>query len=125
RYPAREFLMYDGGILSLVFGRTGSGGITNKNIFSVGHLYGHKGIEIGRILMSKHNYTSPGTDQELTEMNAIISGNGGIYFYSPIKAKFFAKNTSQLTSFTIPKNTTFPTYVKYEDKSLEPFGAFP
>ena len=125
RYPAREFLMYDGGILSLVFGRTGSGGITNKNIFSVGHLYGHKGIEIGRILMSKHNYTSPGTDQELTEMNAIISGNGGIYFYSPIKAKFFAKNTSQLTSFTIPKNTTFPTNGKYEDKSLEPFGAFP
>ena len=75
--------------------------------------------------MSKHNYTTPGTDQVLTEMNAIISGNCGIYFYSPIKAKFFAKNTSQLTSFTIPKNTTFPTNGKYEDKSLEPFGAFP
>jgi hypothetical protein len=122
RFPAREFLMYDGGILSLVFGQPA---LTNTNYFSVGHLYGHKGIEIGQILMSRHSPASPGTKQELNEMNAILSGNGGIYIYSPIKAKFFAKNTQSLVDFVIPTNTTFPTNGTYDDPTQKEHGAFP
>lgn len=122
RFPAREFLMYDGDILSLVFGQTG---LNNTNYFSVGHLYGHKGIEIGQILMSRHVPASPGTKQELNEMNAILSGFGGIYVYSPIKSRFFAKNTQSLVDFTIPKNANYPTNGTYDDPSKEDAGAFP
>jgi len=122
RYPAREFLMYDGGFLSLVFGQTNK---SNKNVFSTGHLYGHKGLEIGRILMSGHNPAIPGTTQELEDMNEIISGAGGIFIYSPIKASFREKRGIPATTKVIPTNTTFPTNGTYENPADIPYGAYP
>ena len=61
RYPTREFLMYDGGVLSLIYGQTGEHDPNGVNVFSTGHLYGDKGIEIGRITMTEHNTAKPGT----------------------------------------------------------------
>lgn len=122
RFPAREFLMYDGGFLSMVFGQTGK---SNKNVFSTGHLYGHKGIEIGRILMSAHSPASPGTTQELDDMNAIISGAGGIFIYSPIQANFRAKRGVPAISKVIPTNTVFPTAGTYDNPADKAYGAYP
>lgn len=121
RYPAREFLMYDGGVLSMVYGQTGK---ENKNVFSTGHLYGHEGIEIGRIMLSAHGSASHGTYQELESVNAIISGAGGIFIYSPVKAKFDNKTGSTLET-EIPTNTTYPTNATYEDPAKEEFGMMP
>ena len=122
RFPAREFLMYDGGFLSMVFGQTNK---SNKNVFSTGHLYGHKGIEIGRILMSKHVPATPGTTQELDDMNAIISGAGGIFIYSPIKAKFRERRGVNALTTELPTNTTFPTNGTYDNPADIPYGAYP
>jgi len=122
RFPAREFLMYDGGFLSMVFGQTGK---DNTNVFSTGHLYGHKGIEIGRILMSKHTNVTPGTTQALNDMNAIISGGGGVFIYSPIKANFRERRGVPALDTTIPTNTTFPTNGTYENPGVKPNGAYP
>lgn len=122
RFPAREFLMYDGGFLSMVYGQTG---VSNKNVFSTGHLYGHKGIEIGRILMSAHSPATPGTTQELDDMNAIISGAGGIFIYSPIQASFREKRGVPAVSKVIPTNTVFPTAGTYEKAADIPYGAYP
>lgn len=122
RFPAREFLMYDGGILSMVYGSTGK---QNKNVFSTGHLYGHEGVEIGRIMMSQHNPAPLGTTQELDDMNAIISGGGGIFIYSPIKANFREKRGAPAVSTVIPANAVFPTNGTYDNPAEIPFGAFP
>lgn len=122
RYPAREFLMYDGGFLSLVFGEPNK---TNTNVFSTGHLYGHEGVEISRILTSGHSYVSPGTNQELSDMNAIISGAGGIFFFSPIKTKFRDKPGLPGPSMVLPKNAVFPTDGTYSSPQAEKYGEYP
>lgn len=122
RFPAREFLMYDGSFLSLVFGLTGT---NNKNVFATGHLYGHAGIEIGKILLSSHNSASPGTDQELDDMNAIISGAGGIFFFSPIKAKFREKADVPSKETVIAQNAVFPSRGTYSTPQAEKRGEYP
>lgn len=122
RYPAREFLMYDGGFLSLVYGEPK---LQNKNVFSTGHLYGHSGVEIGRIMLNAHSPVVHGTTQELDDMNAIISGAGGIFIYSPIKAKFREKRGVAAKSVEIPKNITFPTNGTYKNPADKKFGAYP
>lgn len=122
RFPAREFLMYDGGFLSLVYGEPG---LNNKNVFSTGHLYGHAGVEIGRILNSAHSPVAPGTTQELDDMNAIISGAGGIFIYSPIKTRFREKRGVPELSTVIPKNIDFPLNGTYENPADKEFGAYP
>ncbi|NCB38686.1 MAG: hypothetical protein EOM80_07945 [Erysipelotrichia bacterium] len=122
RFPTREFLMYDRGFLSLVYGMVGA---SNKNVFSTGHLYGHEGVEIGRILMSAHHLTTPGTTQELDDMNALISGAGGIFIYSPIQAHFRAKRGLDAKDILIPANSTFPTAGTYENPANEPYGEYP
>ncbi len=124
RYPAREFLLYDGGFLSLIYGEPGKG---NKNVFSTGHLYGHKGVEISRILNTRQSPSpeGPGTDQELDDMEAIISGAGGIFFYSPIKATF--RGQPGIPKFTkiIPKNQSFPLSGTYSSPEAKKFGEYP
>lgn len=122
RFPAREFLMYDGGFLSLVYGKPK---LSNANVFSTGHLYGHKGIEIGRILLTNHSPVTPGTTQELENMNAIISGDGGIFIYSPIKAEFCAKMGTAKKNTVIPVNTVFPINGTYDNPGDKSFGAYP
>ncbi len=122
RYPAREFLKYDGGFLSLIFGEPGK---NNKNVFSTGHLYGHKGIEVSRILTSAHSPVAPGTDQELDDMNAILSGAGGIFFFSPIKAKFRDRPEAPGMTTVIPKNFTFPTHGTYDNPANKKYGEYP
>ena len=120
RYPTREFLMYDGGVLSLIYGQTTGGGY---NVFSTGHLYGHKGIEISKVMNTRHNnQTDNGTDQRLDNITAILSGDGGIFFYSPIKAKF-PGSTDWLE---IPTNSNFPLGNSgYTNSETEEFGEFP
>lgn len=124
RFPAREFLMYDGGFLSLVYGKPGN---NNKNVFSTGHLYGHEGVEIGRILNTAQSPSpqGPGTTQELDDMNAIISGAGGIFIYSPINAKFREKRGAPALSTVIPKNTVFPLNGTYDNPADKEYGAYP
>ncbi len=123
RYPTREFLMYDGGVLSLIYGQTNDS--SGKNVFSVGHLYGDKGIEISRIMNSAHNSASHGTTQELNNINAILSGKGWIYFYSDIDANFKSK-TGVEKSLTIQPNSSFPTgHSGYSSSDAEKYGEFP
>lgn len=121
RYPTREFLMYDGGVLSLIYGQTTG---DNVNVFATGHLYGHEGIELGQISMSKHSTSgvgSHGTKQKLNDISAILSGTGGIFFYSPIEAKFKNRSGSELNT-TIAQNTTYPTNGTYSSPEAEMFG---
>ena len=122
RYPAREFLMYDGGILSMVYGLPG---LSNKNVFSTGHLYGHRGIEIGRIMLSAHSPVAHGTTQELNDMNAIISGAGGIFIYSPIQAQFRERRGLPAKTATIPTNTNFPTGGTFSSPEARKRGEMP
>lgn len=122
RYPAREFLMYDGGVLSMVYGLPG---LSNKNVFSTGHLYGHKGIEIGRIMLSAHSPVAHGTTQELNDMNALISGAGGIFIYSPIQAQFRERRGLPAKTAVIPKNTTFPTSGTFSSPEARKSGEMP
>ncbi|MEW6711349.1 MAG: hypothetical protein AB1403_16110 [Candidatus Riflebacteria bacterium] len=122
RYPSREFLMYDGDVLSLVYGEPGE---SNTNSFSTGHLYGHNGVEISRILTDEHNSTSPGTNQELSDMNAIISGAGRIFFFSPIKVKFRDKPGLPGPNIVLPKNFTFPSHGSYSSPQKEKYGEYP
>lgn len=121
RFPAREFLMYDGGVLSMIYGQTGK---SNWNVFSTGHLYGHEGIEIGQVTNSAHKNPNPGTTQKLDNINAILSGAGGIFVYSPIEAKFGNKSGAVLNT-EIPKNCTYPLNGTYANPELEEFGQFP
>ena len=124
RYPAREFLMFDGGVLSLIYGQAKNPSIT-ENVFSIGHLYGDKGIEISKITMEEHNGGFSGTDQRLDNIGAILSGKGGIFFYSPIKAKFKTKNGVE-KDFTIQPNSSFPSGSSgYDNAEAEKFGQFP
>ena len=118
RYPTREFLMYDGGVLSLIYGQTNS---NNKNVFATGHLYGHEGVELGRILMSKHSGASPGTQQELNDISAILSGAGGIFFYSPTKATFKNRSGSDLNT-EIAANAQYPNSGTYSSPEAEKYG---
>ena len=121
RYPTREFLMYDGGVLSLIYGQTGNRDPNGVNVFSTGHLYGDKGIEIGRITMTDHNSAIPGTTQKLDNINAILSGKGWIYF----EANFKSKNGVE-KSLTIQPNATFPTGSSgYKNTEAEEYGEFP
>jgi hypothetical protein len=122
RFPAREFLMYDGGFLSLVYGEPV---VQNKNVFSTGHLYGHEGVEIGRIMYTRHQDVADGTTQELDDMNAIISGAGGIFIYSPIQARFREKRGIPGKSLVIPSNTNFPLNGTYLDPAAKEYGAYP
>ncbi|MBF0405987.1 MAG: hypothetical protein HQM10_01430 [Candidatus Riflebacteria bacterium] len=119
KFPGREFLMYDGGFLSIVFGEPGK---SNVNKFAVGRLYGHKGIEIGRILMSGHSGVTPGSTQEVNNIDLVSSGDGGIYVYSDTKFSFRDAPTTIL-SFT--KNFDFPTSGKYSSAEAEKYGEYP
>lgn len=120
RFPAREFLMYDGDVCSLVFGKRND---NKTNTFAVGHLYGHKGIEIGKVTKLNHSGSYSGTDQRLKKMTAIMSGDGGIYFYSDIKVEFIDKKTGNSTNVTFAKNTDYPTGGEYDGE--EKYGGFP
>jgi len=121
RYPGREFLMYDGGFLSLIYGTPG---LNNVNKFSTGHLYGHLGIEIGRILTNKHVACPAGTDQELYDMDSIITGDGGIFLYNDIKTQFRPKNGQPLLDTFLKKNSDFPPNGTYPSGN-EKFGEYP
>lgn len=122
RFPGREFLLYDGGFLSLVYGTPG---MNNTNKFSTGHLYGHLGIEIGRILNSSHSPCTPGTNQELYDMNSIISGDGGIFLYNDIKAQFRARPGLPALDTTLKKNSTFPLNGTYTTPDGKKYGEYP
>ena len=125
RYPTREFLMYDGGVLSLIYGQTGNKDPDGVNVFSTGHLYGHRGIEISRIKMDKHTLAPEGTTQKLNNINAILSGDGGIFFYSPIKANFKSK-TGVVQDLIIQPNSVFPSGSnEYDNATAEEFGQRP
>ena len=122
RYPCREFLMYDGGVLSVVYGQSND---SDSNVFSIGHLYGDQGIEISNILNSGHSRLSQeGTKQELENLDAITSGNGGIFFYSPIQAKFMNKNGNGGWEGKINSNYTYPTSATYP-QGREDHGEMP
>ncbi len=122
RFPAREFLMYDGKVLSLVYGLPG---FSNTNVFSTGHLYGHEGIEIGRISMSAHNPAPLGTNQQLNDMNAIIAGAGGVFFYSPIKVEFRERRGLPAKTTVVQKNTDFPRNGTFSSPEARKSGEMP
>ncbi|HNV72722.1 MAG TPA: hypothetical protein PKO06_23635, partial [Candidatus Ozemobacteraceae bacterium] len=83
RYPGREFLMYSGDVLSMVYGLKGSGYASQFNVFSTGHLYGHRGIEIGPVMLTQQGSQGVGTRQKLADLELLSSGLGGIFFYDP------------------------------------------
>ena len=121
RYPSREFLMYDGGLLSVVYGQCSD---SNTNVFSIGHLYGHEGVEISQVTNKAHSFGGNGTKQKIDHIDAIQSGAGGILFYSDVDAVFFDKKGNQSWSGTIKSNIKFPTNGKYSE-GKEQFGELP
>ncbi len=121
RYPCREFLMYDGGILSVVYGQCSD---NNTNVFSIGHLYGHMGVEISQVMNRDHGFVGKGTKQKIDHIDAILSGEGGILFYSDVEGIFFDKKGNQSWSGTIKSNISFPTSGKYSE-GKEEFGELP
>ncbi len=123
RYPAREFLMYDGKVLSVVYGQTGDS--NNANVFSVGHLYGHEGIEISQILNSAQSPTTPGTKQKVYNIDAIMSGAGGIFLYSDVDAVFFNKSGNEAWNGTMKKNFSFPSGGGTYKNGDKEFGGIP
>ena len=90
RFPAREFLMYDGDVLSITYGIPNN---SRVNIFGDGHLYGHNGLEIGRILLTSHNSVTAGTKQEFQGIELMSSGNGNVFVYSDTKFVFRADDS--------------------------------
>ncbi|MBP7632956.1 hypothetical protein KBA41_02210 [Candidatus Ozemobacteraceae bacterium] len=82
RFPGKECLMYDGDVLSIVFGTVGETGKTNT--FSKGNLYGHRGVEVSQILRSKCVDGNDGTKQAL-DIPLLMSGRGGVFFLSSTK----------------------------------------
>ncbi|HOY67412.1 MAG TPA: hypothetical protein PLP29_11015 [Candidatus Ozemobacteraceae bacterium] len=123
RFPGREFLMFDMEFLSIVYGEPGE---TNINKFSTGNLYGHKGVEIGQILLDAHSPTTPGTKQELFDMHSIISGAGGIFFWQPTKVEFRARPGMPAETVTIPpSNIPFPSHGTYSSPEAERYGEVP
>ncbi|MFZ2961348.1 MAG: hypothetical protein WA705_31110 [Candidatus Ozemobacteraceae bacterium] len=131
RYPGREFLMYDGDILCIVYGEPGGTGHPNPpgtNRFSVGRLYGHRGLEIGRILNTRHVPTTPGTTQALHNMDLISSGLGGIYLYNLTDITF--RNDSSKPVSVSSVNTdgsayAFPRPGQYTSTDAEEHGEYP
>ena len=121
RYPCREFLMYDGGILSVVYGQVSD---SNTNVFSIGHLYGHMGVEISQVQNDEHTFKGNGTKQKVEHIDAILSGEGGIFFYSDVDGVFFDKKGNKSWSGTIKSNISFPTSGKYSE-GREEFGELP
>ncbi len=122
RFPGREFLLYDGEYLSIVYGEPGE---TNVNKFSTGHLYGHKGIEIGKIMRDKHQTCAEGSNQELFNMNSIISGDGGIFLYNTIKANFRARPGQPELTEDLPRTIEFPLSGTYSSSDAEVHGEMP
>ncbi|MBF0502518.1 MAG: hypothetical protein HQM09_20440 [Candidatus Riflebacteria bacterium] len=125
RFPAREFLMYDGDFLSLVFGEPNK---SNVNRFSVGRLYGHNGLEIGQILNQGHVAAIPGTKQALYNMDLISSGMGGIFIYNPTDISFRDDPTKTIQVKSVNANGTpfsFPLSGTYSSADAEQHGEYP
>ncbi|MBF0543483.1 MAG: hypothetical protein HQM08_03570 [Candidatus Riflebacteria bacterium] len=119
RFPGREFLMYDGDLLSIVFGEPGE---KNVNTFSVGRLYGHKGIEIGQIMLKGHSSTDKGSTQEIRNMDLVSAGDGGIYVYSDTNFSF---RDDPKKTVVFPKNFDFPLSGTYSSSDAEKNGELP
>ncbi|NLM17264.1 MAG: hypothetical protein GX221_06065 [Candidatus Riflebacteria bacterium] len=122
RFPAREFLMFDGGVLSVVYGMANG---SDENVFSIGHLYGHQGLEISRVLMKGRQGSFQGTKQRLDKIDAVLSGDGGIFFYSDVESKFRDHNKGSEEKITISENATFPTSGTYTSAEAERKGEMP
>lgn len=86
RFPSKECLLYDGDVLSVVYGAK-SGGADDTNIFSLGNLYGHRGVEISQILNTRLTGSGQGTKQRVTDFSLIASGKGGIILSSQVAFK--------------------------------------
>ncbi|MBI3038149.1 hypothetical protein HYY75_03725 [bacterium] len=84
RFPAKECLLYDGQVLSVVFGETTN---TGTNVFADGNLYGHLGVEVGRVTRSNFSGGFSGTDQRFENVEKIMSGKGGLFFFTSIAFK--------------------------------------
>jgi hypothetical protein len=78
RFPAKECLLYDGDVLSVVYGDDSSSGEYNN--FASGNFYGHNGVEISQVKIP-----GAGTNQRFNDVDKIISGKGGIVFESEVK----------------------------------------
>lgn len=97
----------------------------NKNVFSTGHLYGHKGIEIGRILMSSHNNAIPGTTQELERYECNNLRSRRHLHLQPDSVNVSCQPGLPKMTKVIPTNTVFPTAGTYDNPADIPFGAYP
>lgn len=105
RFIGREFLLYSGGSLSMVYGLTSDQGY---NVFSKGHLYGHSVVEAGRILSRKQSpIGGGGTNQKFEDIELIKCGEGGIFLYSKMDFTFRdGQNFPQMAP-------TFPTFSNF------------
>lgn len=119
RFPGREFLMYDSDFLSIVFGEPG---VNNVNKFMIGRLYGHKGLEIGQILNTRQSACSPGTKQQIMNIDLISSGGGGVFIYNDTKMSF---RDSPTTLRVFPKNIDFPRSGTYSSDDARQHGEYP
>lgn len=81
RFPGKECLLYDGDVLSIVYGEPGNG---ETNVFADGNLYGHNGVEIGDVTSTDFGSPGNGTKQSLKRVNRIMSGKGGVFFLNNV-----------------------------------------
>ena len=123
RFPAREFCMFDGGVLSIVYG------LANKpsqyNIFKTGHFYGHLGVEIGDIQHAANGSVGQGTGQKFDDIELISSGLGGVYFYDSRGTEIKFRGG---TTVSVPQNVNPSVFLNTGDYPPAPAregGSFP
>jgi hypothetical protein len=121
KFLGREFLMFDGEFLSTVYGLTDTNNDTN--VFTTGHLYGHKGVEIGRITRSGGGGASAGTKSEFRNISEIRSGTGGIFIYTPTVLQFRNKDGTFLEKTV--KTMDFPTSPTFQAGESHSKGDIP
>lgn len=111
RFPGKECLMYDGDVLSIVFGALDGGG--KSNTFSKGNLYGHRGVEVSQILRNACAGGNSGTKQAL-DIPRLMSGRGGVFFLS----------STEFNGKTIPPSTGWdnPDFKSSNFHYLDPAG---
>ncbi len=111
RFPGKECLMYDGDVLSIVFGALNGEG--KSNTFSKGNLYGHRGVEVSQILRNACAKGHSGTKQAL-DIPLLMSGRGGVFFLS----------STEFNGKTIPPSTDWdnPDFKSAGFHYLDPSG---
>ncbi|MFC1743646.1 hypothetical protein ACFL35_06595 [Candidatus Riflebacteria bacterium] len=117
----KEYLMYNGGVLPLIYGKTG---VNEYNYLGNASFYGHNGIEVGRVSMEKHQKRQPGTGIKFFNTGTLET-QGGVWVYHSTDLEVRRKNNRKVMKI-LKANYSFPTRGKYPGgKKGEEGGEYP